>query len=170
MNPRSHCRGRRPRRPAQREALSWLRAAKDLAPGRGRTFLLLVQKKGTKENDTREGKISISPPPWTLPHSNDQTGLASPFWNSLGMPLSPSRPVILSAAKDLAPGAESVYPGAANHPAPRRRDPSSAKPPQDDMRGVSRFRSIKNTPRTFALGVLHSGSGCAVSGEVRLNQ
>ena len=26
------------------------------------------------------------PPPWTLPHSNDQTGLASPFWNSPGMP------------------------------------------------------------------------------------
>ena len=60
---------------------------KDLAPARrGCTFLLLVQKKGTKENDTREGKISISPPPWTIPHSNDQTGLASPFWNSPGMP------------------------------------------------------------------------------------
>ena len=26
--------------------------------------------------------ISFSPPPWTLPHSNDQKGLASPFWNS----------------------------------------------------------------------------------------
>ena len=26
------------------------------------------------------------PPPWTLPHSNDQTGLASPFWNSPGFP------------------------------------------------------------------------------------
>ncbi len=39
-------------------------------------------KESGKENDTREGKISISPPPWTLPHSNDQKGLASPFWNS----------------------------------------------------------------------------------------
>ena len=55
-------------------------------PRRGCPFLLLVQKKGTKENDTREGKISFSPPPWTLPHSNDQTGLASPFWNSPGFP------------------------------------------------------------------------------------
>ena len=89
----------------------------------------------------------------------------TPVWQSASSFSSRHR-----AAKDLAPGAESVYPGAANHPAPRRRDPSSAKPPQDDMRGVSRFRSIKNTPRTFALGVLHSGSGCAVSGEVRLNQ
>ena len=54
-------------------------------PRRGCPFLLLVQKKGTKENDTREGKISISPPPWTIPHSNDQTGLASPFWISPGI-------------------------------------------------------------------------------------
>ena len=54
-------------------------------PRRGCPFLLLVQKKGTKENDTREGKISFSPPPWTLPHSNDQTGLASPFWISPGI-------------------------------------------------------------------------------------
>ena len=41
-------------------------------------------------------------------------------------------PVILSEAKDPATGARSVCPGAAIHPAPRRRDPSSAKPPQDD--------------------------------------
>ncbi len=53
-------------------------------PRRGCPFLLLVQKEGTKENDTREGKISISPPPWILPHSNDQTELASPFWISPG--------------------------------------------------------------------------------------
>ena len=30
-------------------------------------FLLLVQKKENKENDTREGKISFSSPPGTLP-------------------------------------------------------------------------------------------------------
>ena len=31
-------------------------------------FLLLVQKKVAKENDTQEGKISVSPPPEDLPH------------------------------------------------------------------------------------------------------
>ena len=61
------------------------RSRRILSRDEGVPFFCLVQKKGTKENDTREGKISFSPPPWTLPHSNDQTGLASPFGISPGI-------------------------------------------------------------------------------------
>ena len=94
-------RGRRPRRLAKslpRARGRWPRSAvianqcshwcgnpSILPRDEGVPFFCFVQKKGTKENDTREGKISFSPPPWTLPHSNDQTGLASPFWISPGI-------------------------------------------------------------------------------------
>ena len=64
------------------------------------------------------------------------------------------RPVMASRRRSRSrrispPGARTVYPGTAIHPALRRRDPSSASPPQDDsLRLPPRHRPPKPSPRT----------------------
>ena len=51
----------------------------------GRTFLLLVQKKGTKENDTREGKISGFSPSLDPPSLKRPNGACEPLLDFPGM-------------------------------------------------------------------------------------
>ena len=52
--------------------------------GRDVPFFCLSKRKVRKKTTPGRGRFRVSPPPWTLPHSNDQKGLASPFWISPG--------------------------------------------------------------------------------------
>ena len=82
--------------------------------------------------------------------------------------------VILSSAKDLAPGAGLVSPRAAIDPAWRRRDPSSAKAPQDDGEGERRgrrgaIRGSRPTRRTDRKEPRAADDGPAALGKVGEN-
>ena len=55
-------------------------------------------------------------------------------------------PVMASRSEGSCPRRRAVYPGNTPHPTLRRRDPSSVKPPQDDMRGTSRVFNRSKTP------------------------